>query len=776
MTMLSHPALVALGLMLAHPGAAAAQNPPGAPPAAAAAAHPARAYRTLPAAAEGAVNLPRVQPNDQRRTAGRMVNGELRVDLVAVEAEWYPRGPDGPRIVTPAFAEAGGPPQVPAPLIRAPAGVPVRVTIRNTLPRLIMMRGLLNRDSMVVSRPTTVAPWAPDFIFSDSVIVPPGATTEVRFVNGTPVSSFYFGRVQTPEGTFEPRSFVPGGTAKEGAFVGGLIVDPPGRDLHGTERVMIITRWGHDDEPGSHDLAFKLFVNGLSWPWTERLEHTVGDTVRWRIINTSLAVHPMHLHGAYFTVNSRGDGDADTVFSAASRPYVVTDVMGELGTLTTTWVPREPGNWLFHCHFLRHSSPIQRFAIEGPAPAQSHDHAEHMAGLVTGITVHPAAGWSYADPTPARRIDLWTGERPNVHGDRPGYSFIQQEGSTPPAADSTRAITAPLVLHRGEPTQIVVHNRFSFPLSVHWHGLELPSQYDGAGHWSGLPGATRPPIAPGDSLAVIITPRRAGTFMYHVHGERASELAQGLAGPLVVLEPGEVWDTDHNRLFMLAAGGTGINPRPGRIRNPALERFRPGQAYRLRFAHVSPDESREVRIRRNGQVQTWRPIAKDGADLPEARRVPGESRVLIGVGETFDFEWAPAEPGIYVLEIVTRFYSSANLQPLVQRIALGVGDGLTDEALVEAVRPPPAPPPGQAPAAGQPAPQPGQAPPAGPATPAPPAAQPPQAPPAGQPAQAPPASQPAQTPPAGQPPQTPPAGQPAQASARGQTPSAPPSS
>jgi hypothetical protein len=33
-----------------------------------------------------------------------MLGGELRVDLQAVDAEWYPRGPDGPRVVTAAFA------------------------------------------------------------------------------------------------------------------------------------------------------------------------------------------------------------------------------------------------------------------------------------------------------------------------------------------------------------------------------------------------------------------------------------------------------------------------------------------------------------------------------------------------------------------------------------------------------------------------------------------------------------------------------------------------
>jgi FtsP/CotA-like multicopper oxidase with cupredoxin domain len=48
--------------------------------------------------------------------------------------------------------------------------------------------------------------------------------------------------------------------------------------------------------------------------------------VRYRVINASTAVHPMHLHGFYFDVNSRGDGTW-TARSAArtSVPRVVTE-------------------------------------------------------------------------------------------------------------------------------------------------------------------------------------------------------------------------------------------------------------------------------------------------------------------------------------------------------------------------------------------------------------------------------------------------------------------
>src|SRR3712207_7271016 len=41
-------------------------------------------------------------------------------------------------------------------------------------------------------------------------------------------------------------------------------------------------------------------INGRAWPHTERLRYDIGDPVRWRIINLSTQVHPMHLHGFYF--------------------------------------------------------------------------------------------------------------------------------------------------------------------------------------------------------------------------------------------------------------------------------------------------------------------------------------------------------------------------------------------------------------------------------------------------------------------------------------------
>ncbi|HUE77830.1 MAG TPA: multicopper oxidase domain-containing protein [Longimicrobiales bacterium] len=642
------------------------------------------ALHPLPAHAQA---LPTAEPNDQRTPAGRLVDGELRIELEAAEAAWYPRGTDGPRVVTPAFAEVGAAPQVPGPLIRASAGTPVHVTIRNTLDRPIAVRGLLDRASLASGdAPPRPGPF-PAFAFAEPLVIPPGETRETRFTPTSDVSSFYYG--QRPPPGVGAEAAPPFGTLEEGAFMGAVVVDPAGGPTPSAERVLMITRWNSITEGGTQ----KLTANGLSWPFTERLEYTVGDTVRWRVINASNLDHPMHLHGFYFTVDALGDTQADTTYAAGARPLVVTQMMDEFSAMRLTWVPEQPGNWLFHCHLVRHMAFPQRFASEGPPgpPAQEHGDGhrmDNMAGLITGITVHPPAGAEEPEEAPVRRIDLWTGERPDVYEGDPELGFVVQEGPEPPAPDSTRVPGSPLVLTRDEPTEIVVHNRLGIPLSVHWHGLELRSVYDGVGGWSGYPGAVRPPIEPGDSVRVLITPPRAGSFMYHIHGEPGHELSQGLYGPFLVLEPGEERDPDADRIYTLADRGATGDAAPainGQTR-PGPQRFQPGRTYRLRFLHISADAFKRVRLLRDGEPVRWRPIAKDGADLPETARALRPAALGIGVGETYDVTWQPEEPGVYVLEVTTEFFPALG-GTVVQRVAFGVGD-VAESELLRSQQPP----------------------------------------------------------------------------------------
>jgi hypothetical protein len=191
---------------------------------------------------------------------------------------------------------------------------------------------------------------------------------------------------------------------------GAIVVDEPGITQR-RDRILIIGQWA-DTTPSeaNREVAmrrFLLVVNGRSWPHTERLSYAVGDTVHWRVINASANVHPMHLHGFYYRVDSRGDGTSDTTYAADRRDRVVTERMRTGQTMLMTWVPERPGNWLFHCHFTSHFAP--RAAVgPGARTGGAHTRARHtenhalqgMNGLVIGVHIAPgrsAAGrraWS----------------------------------------------------------------------------------------------------------------------------------------------------------------------------------------------------------------------------------------------------------------------------------------------------------------------------------------------------------------------------------------------
>ena len=64
-----------------------------------------------------------------------------------------------------------------------------------------------------------------------------------------------------------------------------------------------------------------------------------------------------------------------------------------------------------------------------------------------------------------------------------------------------------------------------------------------------------------------------------------------------------------------------------------------------------PDEDDLDQLDRREDL--WRPIAKDGADLPAAQAVPRPAQQIVAVGETYDFEFAPSAPGDMQLELFT---------------------------------------------------------------------------------------------------------------------------
>jgi FtsP/CotA-like multicopper oxidase with cupredoxin domain len=546
-------------------------------------------------------------------------------------ARWYPESDNGPYVDVAAFAEANRPPQIPAPLIRGPVGTTIIATVLNDL-----------RDSVVWTHGLASGEAA-----LDSVPIEPGETHTFSFIAGTPGTYLYSASPgHVDRGPVARRSH------EREQLSGALVVD--GKDARPDDRIFVINIWGDRIDPTTYRNV--LAINGKSWPYTERISAVVGDSARWRVVNGSERRHPMHMHGFYYRVDSRGDIAKDTVYSADARPVVVTADMAPGTTMSMTWSPDRTGNWLFHCHLAFHV--LGRSRLDG-ADDQHLTHGadlmKHMAGLVLGMNVKPRNGAALRAEVnwarDARKLHLFANERPRALARTPlAMSFVLQRDGRVPAADSVEPPGQPIVLTRNEPTQITVVNRTHEGTSVHWHGIELESYSDGVPGWSGAADNLAPMIFPKDSFIARLTLPRAGTFIYHTHLNDIEQLTSGMYGPLIVLERGEKFDPSRDHVLTIGWDGPDI-PSHVLINGdsiPGPVTLASGFVHRLRFINIGPAGLTTVSIRRDTSVVGWLPHAKDGADLPAMARKKSPAITTLNVGETFDADFDPP-PGEYVM-------------------------------------------------------------------------------------------------------------------------------
>lgn len=592
---------------------------------------PAFSQSTMPLLPSGTVSgLPLVEPNGNTAPAGTVgADGVREIALEVARADWRPETPDGPGLRVAAVAEAGRAPTIPAPLIRVRTGTRVRVRVRNALDDApLTVFGLHTRPSAA----------------ADSFTVGPRGEETVEFDAGEPGTYLYWMREGLPP---EP------GTRRFGVeqdqLAGALVVDPEGEPA--AERILVINifSWrAADTLVAGDDYLEALTINGRSWPFTERFAFAVGEPVRWRVVNASDRVHPMHLHGFYYNVLSRGTTTGDTIYAPADHRLVVTETMLPKTTMLMEWSPSRPGTWLFHCHLSFHVAPEIRLpGAEGP-----HDHGTtHMAGLVVGIEVAPGPSdlVRVGEPT---RIALYANEYGEENGYRYGYAFDADF-----VADSLTDVPGPLLLfNRHQGVDVTVHNRLSVPTGVHWHGLELDAWADGVPGYSRSDGRVSPAIAPGDSFTYRLSLMRAGTFIYHSHLDDVHQLSGGLYGGLIVLPEGDRFDPRRDHV-MIAGWNT---PKGGKIEYLDLNgrRMQPrgaakvGERHRFRIINIAPAGRLSAWItREDGATVPITLYAKDGADLPPQQRTQVQQLPRLGVGETFDFTWMPTAAGTYVLHI-----------------------------------------------------------------------------------------------------------------------------
>ena len=586
----------------------------------------------------------KIHANDNRAPAGVLRGGVLNVRLEVRRGMWHPDGDENPGVEMLALAEEGRAPQLPGPLIRVPEGTEIRATIRNPLPSATLtVRGLYTRSTK------------PNETGDSAVRVAPGEVREVRFAAGA-VGTYYYWAT-----TADTVSRVVFDTTNA-TLVGALIIDPPGARPN-RDRILVLGGWVQSvDASRGIPTAVVWHINGMSWPHTERLAYTVGDSVRLRIINATPAVHPIHLHGFYFRMDSRGNGSRDSVYSSnTERQWEFTELVVGASTRSLTWVPERAGNWLLHCHIVPHFGPRPPLGTARPAPGASLPHyrnhaVEGMGGLVVGFEVRPRAAAATPSRDPARRrLRLVVRTDSGGTAAEPAFGYALQQNAAAPLRESGLLPGPTIVVHRGEPVSIMVVNQLAEPTAVHWHGIELESYFDGVPGFSGQSTRLSPVIEPRDSFEVRFTPPRSGTFMYHTHAHELRQLRAGLSGALLVLEPGQPYDPVTDVPVLITAPRNAADNGKVLINgslSPAPLDWRVGVTYRLRFINIHAARAGlRGSLVSDSSLTTWRAVAKDGITLSGEYATQRPSQQQVSVGETYDFEFSPRASGDLKIEV-----------------------------------------------------------------------------------------------------------------------------
>lgn len=234
-------------------------------------------------------------------------------------------------------------------------------------------------------------------------------------------------------------------------------------------------------------------------------------------------------------------------------------------------------------------------------------------------------------------------------------------------------VPGPLLrLKEGVPVTIDVANHSSNHEVVHWHGLFLPSEIDGA-----MEEGT-PPILPGSKARYTYTPRPAGFRWYHTHTFAGGDFKKGLytgQEGFLMIEPREN-AARYDQEFFLALHDFGANLEgsgDGSM-NPVYDvstingrtlgfgeplRVKQGQRVLLHILNSSPTEPHWLAF----AGHQLRVIALDGNPVPEPKVVP---MLHLSPAERVCVEVAMNHPGMWVLGEVRKHVMAAGMGIVVE--------------------------------------------------------------------------------------------------------------
>jgi FtsP/CotA-like multicopper oxidase with cupredoxin domain len=218
------------------------------------------------------------------------------------------------------------------------------------------------------------------------------------------------------------------------------------------------------------------------------------------------------------------------------------------------------------------------------------------------------------------------------------------------------SVPGPLLrLPEGKPVAIDVMNDTDTPEFVHWHGLHIPAEADGAADQGS------PPVPPHGSLRYAFTPRPKGSRWYHSHTFAGRDLGRstytGQFGFFLIDAPGDPGRYDQE-LFLamhdwdpwITGGDDGfpsvaykyasINGRLLGAADPI--RVREGERVLMHFLNASATEEHWIAL----PGHKFTVLALDGNVVPNAASV---EQLRLDPGERIDAIVEMNQPGIWTL-------------------------------------------------------------------------------------------------------------------------------
>ncbi|MEV0839495.1 multicopper oxidase family protein [Actinocatenispora sera] len=216
-------------------------------------------------------------------------------------------------------------------------------------------------------------------------------------------------------------------------------------------------------------------------------------------------------------------GDADRPTGPVRRAVLVGGLGAVGAALTGTW-------WCL--------TGRQQFAADAPEPAGTvgpHDTVverterhRHWSGRTSAITLTAQPGTL---DLAGRQARTW------LYGDGP--------------------MSAAVRIGAGDRLRARLVNRLDAATTVHWHGLRIRNDMDG------VPGLTMPAVPAGGTFDYRFVVPDPGTYWLHSHV--GVQRDRGLYAPLIVTDPHEPGDHDHDETVVLDDWTDGVGPTPDAI-------------------------------------------------------------------------------------------------------------------------------------------------------------------------------------------------------------------